>query len=182
MRDDHVRHETRDLRDRLLAVLVDVGDHVRRREPPQLLHGDILGPADLRDAPQPLPRMDAEASPAHELVAEAEVADELGDARHERNDPDVAFGRALDGPDGVDQRRGSYSDGRRAFLGARAPSASYSRFGSLRRTKPTIAICHGTTANDRRASITRAMRRAASSAVRRNGIRYGFARVIGVSM
>src|SRR5262245_61431982 len=108
--------------------------------------------------------MDAEAGPAHELVAEAEVADELGDARYERNDPDVAFGPAMDGPDGVDQRHGCYGGSRRAFRGARAPSASYSRFGSRRRTYPTIAICHGTTANDRRASITRAMRRAASSA------------------
>ena len=35
----------------------------------------------------------------------------------------------------------------------------------------TIAICHGMTARRRRAAMARAMRRAASSAGRRNGIR-----------
>ena len=70
----------------------------------------------------------------------------------------------------------------RGFLGARAMSRSYAHAGNARKTDPTIAICHGMTASLRLASIARANRRAASSEEIRNGMRYLFTRVIGVSM
>ncbi len=66
--------------------------------------------------------------------------------------------------------------------GARAASRSKSQPGIARNSHETAAICQGTTARRRFAAMTRAMRRAASSALSRNGMRKRLARVIGVSM
>ena len=50
-----------------------------------------------------LARMDAEAGAPDELRGEAEIAEQLGDARHERDDARVAPGDGMLGADRVDE-------------------------------------------------------------------------------
>jgi len=85
MGDDDCGHVFAQGRHRLLPVLVNVYDEVRG---PQLSHGihiDIFGAANLRDRPQGVARMNAKPRTAHELVGEPQGAQQLGDARHQRN-------------------------------------------------------------------------------------------------
>ena len=86
------------------AVLVDVDDDVRRRELADPVDVDVLRAADLGDAPHDLARMDAEAGAPDELRGQAEVAEQLGDARHEPDDARVAAGDGMLGADRVDER------------------------------------------------------------------------------
>ncbi len=58
----------------------------------------------------------------------------------------------------------------RGLCGALANRRSYSQFGNHFKIRPTSAICHGTTLKEQPRSITRAIRRAASSASSMNGM------------
>jgi hypothetical protein len=64
VRDDDLRRRVApglDRVDRLLPVLVDIDEQVRRRQPAQLGEVDVLGAADLGDRADGLARMDAKA-------------------------------------------------------------------------------------------------------------------------
>ncbi len=73
--------------DRLAPVLVNIDQHVRRRQPAQLVEIDRLGAAHLRHPAHGSGRMDAPAGTRHQMVAQTERHDELGQARHQAGNP-----------------------------------------------------------------------------------------------
>ncbi len=86
-----------------LLVLVDVDDHVRRREFADASEVNVFGAADFRDAADRRARMDAETGAADERVSQAQVAYEFGNARHERHDARRRCHRGVARADGVDE-------------------------------------------------------------------------------
>ena len=66
-------------------LTIDVG----RRQLADPVDLDVLGPADLRDRPHRLPGVDAEPGAPDELVGQAEIAEQLGDARDQADDARV---------------------------------------------------------------------------------------------
>ncbi len=106
VRDDDRRHEARDLLDRLAPVLVDVHDDVGRGKLPDPVDLDVLGAADLRDGADDVSRMDAEPGSADELRSEPEIAEQLGDARNEADDPRVGPGWLVPHAGSIDQFTG----------------------------------------------------------------------------
>jgi hypothetical protein len=143
MHHHNVRHEMRHGFDGLAPVLVDVGDQVGRRQFPDHVEFDVLGPADLRHCPQSLFWVDAEAGAAHQAIRQPEVADEFRQARHQADDARSAVKRLMLAPERVDQRH--YKSSPRGFLPLRAKIASNTGLGSRRMSLATTPICQGIT-------------------------------------
>ena len=86
MGDDDARHERTGGIDDVAAVLVDVDDEVRRRERAQRREVRILGPADLRHAPDRIARVHAEPRARDDLLAEPQREQQFGEAGDEARD------------------------------------------------------------------------------------------------
>ena len=86
------------------AVLVDVDDDVRRRELADPVDLHVLRPPHLRDRRAPSPTGGCRSRCARRAAAQAEVAEQLGDARDEADDARVAAGDGMLGADRVDER------------------------------------------------------------------------------
>ena len=142
MHDDDMGHEVHHGLHRLAPVFVDVGDDVARRQLPQHCELDVLGTADLGHAAQFLFGMDAETGAADQAVGETEVADQLGQARHQADDARRAFVGRMFASQCVDRHHRSRP---RGFLPARANRASNSGLGSRRSSLATTPICQGIT-------------------------------------
>src|SRR6185369_9292649 len=87
-----------------LFVLIDVDDEMRGGELAYARDIDCLGAADFRDAAHERARMDAETRAADERRREAQVAQELGDAGHQRHYPRRRGHRVVARANGIDER------------------------------------------------------------------------------
>jgi hypothetical protein len=143
MHHHNVRHEMRHGFDGLAPVLVDVGDQVGRRQFPDHVEFDVLGPADLRHGPQSRYWMDAEAGAAHQAIRQPEVADEFRQARHQADDARHSVIWLMRMTQSIDQ--GHYRSSPRGFLPLRAKIASNTGLGSRRMSLATTPICQGIT-------------------------------------
>jgi len=101
---DHVGHEPRKLVDGRLFILVDVDDEMRGGELAYARDIDGFSAADLRDAAHERARMNAESRAADERRCETQVAQELGDAGHQRHDPRRRGHRVVARANGIDER------------------------------------------------------------------------------
>ncbi|MNR19705.1 hypothetical protein D3C85_1365120 [compost metagenome] len=119
-----MRHEGADLVHGFAPVLVDIDHHVGRRQRPQLVQLDVLGPADLLHRPHRRLGMDAEAGAGHHAVSQAEIEQQLGHGRHQRGDADLATGRAVGLPEGVGPHQASPLPARSALRGLRGARAN----------------------------------------------------------
>jgi hypothetical protein len=83
---DHLWHEGMQGFDFFAAVFVDIDEHVRRRQRAQFVDRKTLGAAKLRQPANDLSRMDAEAGAANEVLGEAKIDQQFGEAGHQRDD------------------------------------------------------------------------------------------------
>jgi hypothetical protein len=143
MHDDDMGHETHDFLDHLAPVLVDLGNHMGRRELPQHVELHVLGAADLGNAAQGFLRVYAESGAADQLPGEVEVADQFGQARHQADDTRRAHAGRMLAAQRVRHRH--HRSRPRGFLPARANSASNTGLGSRRISLATTPICQGIT-------------------------------------
>jgi len=84
--DDHLRHELAQRLRRVQAVLVDVDQHVGRGEPAQLGQVHVLGAADLGDALHRIGRVNAKPGARHNVIAQPQGDQQLGQAGHQAGD------------------------------------------------------------------------------------------------
>ena len=87
MRDDDGVTGGRQLFGESARRLVDVDQHVGRLQFPQLADVDGLGAADASRRPDPALGMDAEGGATDHLIPQAQVEQQLGEARNQRHDP-----------------------------------------------------------------------------------------------
>ena len=84
---DHDRRNPRAQRlDRILPVLVDIDNQVRRTGRQERIHIDILRSANFRHAPNLLSGMYAKASAGHKIVPQVEREQQFGQAGYKRSD------------------------------------------------------------------------------------------------
>src|SRR3954454_12284683 len=86
MRHDDMRNEARQLLHRRARVFIDVDDEMRGREALDARNLDALGAAYFRHALHELAGMHAEAGPPNDLGSKTQIEQQLGNARHQRDD------------------------------------------------------------------------------------------------
>ena len=85
--DDHMGHAGGDLLDAFAPVFVHIDDHVGRRQLAQAREVHVLGAAHFGDGLQDRPRVDAKARPPDQLPGQPQIAHQLGERGHQRDDP-----------------------------------------------------------------------------------------------